>query len=288
MDKLRMPGQLMKRWISDPQCSKEFKDYLDKFCVKYSVLEEGVVLNPDDPNKNSNKRVTGGGGATEESPLKKLKMNNSLVVLGSVIKAPLLFECKSSAKDGGYIQIRAGNVAVYNNKSNNEINMGSMESVASFGKGAFRITKGDENIPPEQVPFRLTSEADLVCLNGVVSTVGKVYFDQQKTKPGCQVCYHTTKINEEDTTKIQFTSTHKIGFLAAEADSQLSPANIASKLPYEVWSKSNAVTMVWHVRWTAKGLQPVKPALFTKGAVVVPAGSCCYLAGVPEEAPGES
>ena len=286
----------MKRWISDPQCSNEFKDYLDKFCVKYSVLEDGALQpepNPDEgnlgnSNKNGNKRATGGGGANDESPLKKLKMNNNLVVLGSAIKAPLLFECKSSGKDGGCIQIRAGNVAVYNNKTNKEINMGSMESVCGFGKGGFKITKGNENIPPEQVPFRLTSEADLVCLNGVVLTMGKVYFDQQKTKPGCQVCYHTTKVNEEDPTKIQFTTTHKLAFLASEGGTEVTSANIASKLPYEVWPKSNAVNTIWHVRWTAKGLQPVKPWLFTKGAVVVPAGSCCYLTGVPEEAPGES
>ena len=41
-----MPRQLMKRWISDPQCSNEFKDYLDKFCVKYSVLEDGAPQEP--------------------------------------------------------------------------------------------------------------------------------------------------------------------------------------------------------------------------------------------------
>ena len=81
-----MPGQLLKRWISDPQCGNEFKDYLDKFCVKYSVLEDGAPqepkpdeTDPGNPNKNS-KRVTGGGGAAEESPLKKLKMNNNVVV----------------------------------------------------------------------------------------------------------------------------------------------------------------------------------------------------------------
>ena len=39
-DKLELPSKLVTRWINDAVCSKDFKVWLDKFCEKYTVVDD--------------------------------------------------------------------------------------------------------------------------------------------------------------------------------------------------------------------------------------------------------
>ena len=52
---------------------------------------------------------------------------------------------------------------------------------------------------------------------------------------------------------------------------KMSVNNICSLEKPAVW-KENPFEIIWHVKWTARGLLPVKPCIHVRGKVTIPAG----------------
>ena len=56
--------------------------------------------------------------------------------------------------------------------------------------------------------------------------------------------------------------------------------NIGFLEPLASWNPE-IVQLRWQVRWTAKGLMPVKPVLHLAGSLTLPAGHACRCSVVP-------
>ena len=280
---LHMPVELVKTWSRHPTFGVEFRVFMDNFAKNgHKIVEEN---SPPPPNASPHKRGLTGTD-DEATPNKKAKVDSKNIVANDSIAQPLLHECKLPGKDPHmFCQVRASHVVVLVNKSSKELSMNANAFLIGFGKGAFKLLKGSEEPQPTQYLFSLTSHATSVVFNNAVTTVGKVLATQRESKPDCKVCYHRLQDNADDAKKFSLTLSHKIVFAPSETVVEVSPANIGNKENFEVWTANDEVAEVlWIVRWTAKGLMPVRPVVHLKGALTLPVGKSCMVCGPPSAA----
>ena len=58
------------------------------------------------------------------------------------------------------------------------------------------------------------------------------------------------------------------------ADKDINCHNIAAKEEFKVWN-TDVLNTLWVVRWTAKGLMPVKPTVHLTGSLTLLPGKAC-------------
>lgn len=62
-----------------------------------------------------------------------------------------------------------------------------------------------------------------------------------------------------------------------EEDDKLSVNALATKESLQVWKGCPNLVIVWIVRWTSKGLMPVKPEVHLRGQLALESGKACKL-----------
>ena len=60
-----------------------------------------------------------------------------------------------------------------------------------------------------------------------------------------------------------------------QGESEVTDKNIAQKEPCKTWAESEVVQLLWAVRWTSKGLMPVKPNVQLRKALELGPGRAC-------------
>ena len=140
------------------------------------------------------------------------------------------------------------------------------------------MVKSDgSDAPVKSLQFKISSQDDLVVLNGIVTDVGTVVRDQRAKKPDAQICYHGIKVDEADPQKFNIEVTHNVVFVPKNdelADKDINCHNIAAKEEPKVWN-TDVLKTLWVVRWTAKGLMPVKPTVHLTGSLTLLLGKAC-------------
>ena len=253
-----------------PVFGKEFVAWLDKFTEQYKIVDPAAG-GPDPPGPPGKRKADGQG--PEASP-KKAKIMDGIVEMSS-IKEALIHECKLIGKDAPSLQIRSGHAIYIVNTSPTVEWTSAMGFIAGFGKGSFKFVKNDNPLDDGVIVFNVTSHKDLVVLNGVVLELGKVVMDQREKKPDAQVCYHKMEIANEDPKTFTLTLEHHVAFFPQESDKDAPTTcnNVATKFQTATWaSTSNTLAMMWMVRWSTKGLMPVKQVVHLWGSVNLPAG----------------
>ena len=129
--------------------------------------------------------------------------------------------------------------------------------------------------------FDLKSSDDLVVFNGVVQPVGHAYLEKFKNDPGAKLAYHTVKDMSADTPgSFAITQTHQIAFVVSDTSSEGSktcPATtFAIHAPLEQWN-TKVSALLWQVKWTSKGLTPIKPAVYSLLEIELLPGRCVIL-----------
>ena len=135
------------------------------------------------------------------------------------------------------------------------------------------MSKHDNPLEDGVIVFDATSHKDLVVFNDVVLELGKVVMDQREKKPDAQVCYHKIDIANEDPKTFTLTLEHNISCFPQDSDKGAPTTcnNVATKFQTATWA-SNTLAMMWMVRWSTKGLMPVKPVVHLLGSVDFPPG----------------
>lgn len=270
---LGIPAALVKKWRDHPSFGKEFQAWLDAFAEKYSVIDpDAAEGEPDNQGQEASGKKRGAeeGGSSAGSPAKKAKAVEGAIVEFASIKEALLSEVKMSGKGAPQLQLRAPHCIYIVNTGQQEWSS-NMGQITGFGKGSFKLLKGDSNEDPNKyIEFKLESDADLVVLSGAVVPLGKVMADQREKKPDSQACYHSLVIDQQDPKKFTVTQTHRVAFFPKE-DGEDNALNFGRKEPATAWS-SHALAVHWAVRWAAKGLMPVKPIVHLKGSIALPPG----------------
>ena len=288
--KLQVPHALVKKWRADEEFGDEFAKWLDGFLETYAVTPEDA--GPAPTTNSPSKTLPGGvADAVEPSP-KKLKVeevNSCHVVEKDSIQEALLFDTKLAGKDSLNFQIRAGRKVYLVNLTTAELVLKSGVSLVGFGRGAFELYKAAEEFNEKAIPYNLEGGGDnLVCLNGQLMTISTCVHQQRAKNPEAQISYHTTASVPEQDGKYTFKLTHRVAFMPAgkkekssemedEKESGLTVSNIGAKELPSTFAGLHCCQIVWHVRWTVRGLQPVKPMLHLTKRLTLPAGQACKL-----------
>ena len=217
----------------------------------------------DVQGQTQNKRKREGESAATGA--KKIKIDAGLVIDAEKISGAILFEVKVTLfKDiFANLQIRAQSEVWLANKG--------------ASRGSFKLLKQSEekDASVRLLEFQLSSHEDFVFVNNQLTTVGQAVAEQRKSKPDCKVLYHDF-VTEQDKGLNEFglKVTHRVAFMprSEESTAEASFGNVALPEKDTTWIQSKALCVLWHCRWTTKGLSPVKPAVHLRGSIVLKPG----------------
>ena len=281
---LQIPIAIVKEWATNSKFGQQFSKWLDTFMLKYSIADpsSGPVTPGGGVGTPVKRKANGAAGPVGPSPAKVPKVSDlkHLVVETSSITDSLLSECSLTGKNAPMAQLRTGHHFYLVNKSAGDWSSPSLCLLAGFGRGAFKLIKNGEALDDAHIPFSLTSSSDLVVFNGQALTLGQVLNDQREKKPTAEVCYHTVSVDDVDPKSFTLERTHNVIFLPKKDEGQTVTLNsFAVNEPVTTFTSSEGMQLLWSVRWTAKGLMPVKPAVYLKGSVTIPTGRALHCTG---------
>ena len=109
------------------------------------------------------------------------------------------------------------------------------------------------------IEYKLEDHSTLVIYNSTVTTLGALFFERLKVEPNCQLSYYDHEVLAKPG-DLKLVMKHKV--VCVKKDSAVEPcqSNVGMFLPFDIWSGSPLVKVLWVVRWTQKGLMPVRPA----------------------------
>ena len=196
-----------------------------------------------------------------------------MIELEKIDKA-LLYECKvgTNVKDSLWLQVRAGNHIFLANKANKDWS-GKDLPICGFGKGSFKMIKGDADLPDGGVELSLEGSSDQICFDGRVVQLGEVVKDLRKKNPETKVTYFQMSFDSEDPHKFQLKRTHRVVFIPRpeEKAAEVKDSNAGARENVQLWHSSDSVAIMWHMKHSpVKGLIPLKPAVFLKSPVQIP------------------
>ena len=255
---LGISSTLVKEWACHRTCAKEFGKWLEEF------LDSDAANQIIDPFEEKKQPKRGPDGEADGTPPTKVAKVMTQCIELDAIKETLLHEVKmvNVAKDAGVLQFRSSQKVYIVNMSKAESVLAAGAFVCGFGKGAFKLVTTQME-GAGLVKFTLTSSSDRVVVNNTVTTLDAVIAKQRETKPEAQICYHKIIPDEENPKRFKLECTHPIAFSPKddEAQGEVSSTNVAIKADVERWSASGSSEILWHLKWTQKGLLPVKPAV---------------------------
>ena len=262
---LGIPLSIVKTWQMHSAFGSQFGAWLTKFTETYSIIDG-----------TPQKRPLPGGPGSDPPSVKKAKiMQLDNIMEVSNITDALIHECRmAGTKDAPMLQMRGAHMLYIVNQSPTQEWTSCQGFVCGYGKGGFKLVKVDAD-DSTGVMFTMTGSKDKVVFNGVVQLLGKVVADQREKKPDATVCYHKLEALPEDPKEFSLTPEHKVAFYPADADKDplITCTNFATKFTKAHWeAPSNSIAALWMVRWSAKGLMPVKPVVHLVGSATLPPG----------------
>ena len=128
------------------------------------------------------------------------------------------------------------------------------------------------------IEFKVEDDSHPVLFNGNVTTVGKLINDKAKTDPTCEIAYHKHTLSPNKPGCFTCVQEHQVVFLKKEDSTDATQTNIGAKVPFSTWD-SRVTRILWLVRWTAKGLMPVKPCVHFSVEVALATGRAAEITG---------
>ena len=283
---LKIPKKLVEKWASDADFGEGFQKWLETFLETYTIGEEAEAS----PNK---KRGADDEAEKLQSP-KKPKLPEipaDSLVDNDKITETLLVDAKLGGKDTLNFQIRTGHKIYLVNLTNAEQTLKAFSPLVGFGRGQFKLFKDAETVPDKAVVFTITDPEMLVCLNGTVASISEVVAKQRESKPEAEVCYHKAALIPEKPGSFNFTRKQMVAFVPngptqrteeeqgkeAGKEEAITSSNIGCRESLGTYSSLSHGKIIWSVKWTVKGLQPVKPQLHLLKKLSLPVGKSCQM-----------
>lgn len=281
-DQLFLPVNVVREWQDHQQVGSDFKAWMEKFLAR-----NGKVIDPEEEARKRQQQDQGNpspdngkrGGEENSSPQQKRArvegpaLDEKYLVNNNDIAEALVSEIKLQSKDWPTLQLRSEGACLLANKT--EKAWQQRDPVISFfGAGAYRILKDGQDLPEKSIALEFKDYKDLIVLNGVVQTLGDAVAEMRIKKPDCKICYF-----ELDTSaglnEFTLKRTHRVIFsMKGDDNKELGRQNAGFSLPFLA---SGLLRVVWHCRWTTKGLSPIKPALHLIGQINLPANQAIKL-----------
>jgi hypothetical protein len=171
-------------------------------------------------------------------------------------------------------------------------------TLAGFGAGSFvHKPRGPDGASQavdrdRAVLFTLTNSEEEVLHGNQLARVGDLVFTERVKKPDATVCYHSLQLvtaaeNPRSFTLLRQYDVYYMPKAAAPANPnpegeglQLGPKaqlSICAFLPLSRLMNLTHARVTWAVKWSAKGLSPIKPQLVLQTACVLPPGMALKL-----------
>ena len=275
---IAIPDKIIAEWSQRPTHGLEFqavvKSVIDEFGEPKAVPANG---NPADP------------ATVTEPAAKKRRLTEPVEVVDTdklpstkLAEAPLS-GLKKEANGKVLLRVDGTHGWWLSNTSNVQITLPAGTVVAGFGTGTFQHQPrhGTEIVPVDgdkMVLFSLTSD-DSVLLNGKIEVVKNILHAREVQKGKGEVAYH--EVSAKADPDFEITRKHEVYFKAAakvtaEAEGDdlkwsKGTGSFASLVPYASLGALKHASVIWSVRWSAKGLMPVKPTVRLMGEVALDA-----------------
>ena len=189
-----------------------------------------------------------------------------------------------------FLNVMAGHKIFIVNESKVELQL-KPGQIAGFGAGNFvhkprspqgQVTEVDTDT---HVLFDFKkSDAD-VLIGGKLCKLQTVVEQRRIEEPNLKINYHTLveQVDPSNPKVFNLNRTHDIYYIAAQKPrgdpapgnpvegEKMTQANMAAMVPLRHWHACANVALVWSVKWTVKGLMPIKPHIcFMKEAMIKP------------------
>ena len=165
------------------------------------------------------------------------------------------------------------NVYLYNDSAESTLTMKAGAVVAQFQRGKW--VSGFQNLPEASkstcIPFCLTGSQDLVMVGPQVSTLGNVVETARMKDPlTAKVAYHELVERSVPGEQYAFTATvkHEHAWKSEPYDVMPDAGSLVTKscagwVSHNKWDHP-ATALTWQMKWTQKGLTPVRPLVILK------------------------
>ena len=154
------------------------------------------------------------------------------------------------------------------------------------------MNDADEKQSEQGVFLTLSDSTDLVMHNGKLVSVSHMLADKEKTSPDmAKVRYHdkidapTPSMPGHFTLSLRASMFYVLSDLLVKEDpgggnKEILQTHLGGAVPYGIWS-TVCTDLIWIVKWSAKGLQPVRPIISVTSQFEVPAGQALLLRRTP-------
>ena len=302
---LKTPDKVVKAWCDHSQFGSEFKEFLENARKEFDLdvkVAPGSDDNTEQPATANKRRRNNDGSATATgSAPRPASPSAALKVIGDASAAAelpaLCWESKITAVPQVSIKITVGQgVYLVNSGQDTVVKCGTI--FAGFYKGKFFIAGSSDGEANETTDhrFSLQSHQDMVFLNSKFLSLGEIVASKRLLTPSdATIGYHTLEdATSESPQGFNLTCKTECFFRVmdfpakvkkeeqddASAKLLIPSAHLGGTLPPAVWNKSDAVKVLWAVKWpavSAKGLQPIRPMIAAIKDIPIGANQCVEL-----------
>lgn len=301
---LKTPDKVLQTWHDHTEFGAQFQDWLKK--TKASIPLDIPDDKADSKKRNVESRDAAPSGA-QESQAKKPRQETVAeagssklpTVAVADVPSPLCWTAQlplpaKSQKAGGKctLIIAVGRKIFLANEGNCDVNFNAGQIVAGYWKGSWQ-KEGSRN---SDVLFELKDANDLVILEGKTMTLSQCVLEKRAVSPlAVQIRYHdlVDKPTPEDSKffEVKLKSECQAVFRPenvpvkeekkqeGDGSSQtvLPYTSVAGVLPTVRWADNLATRIVWSVKWTARGLGPIRPNVCLREACQIkPGHAICF------------
>ena len=268
---LVVPEAIVKQWAEHPEFGSTFQDILKKIVDEFGEPR----AQPEKPG------IAAPGPSGPAPPTKREVAPAQTVAVSQLPQAKLAEAVVGNVKKdlSGKLAVRVGQDQAWwlINSSAGTVSLAAGTVIAGFGFGTFKNIPRAAGGSPGPVPdseklvlFDLKSSSDLVLFNSRLTSVGELIHSAQASRTAAELCYHEKKAVDEQSFNLH--RKHEVYFKCTpkvpgqhEANGE-DPANVEPKgtsglagLVPKVCLPERHCEVIWAVKWSAKGLMPIKP-----------------------------
>lgn len=277
---LAVPQHLVDEWSQHPVRSDEFlakvKAIVEEFGEPAADTAAEVLAPESEVPSAKRRRIS--------EPVTVQTMNATEVPQTKLAEAALQ-NVKRDLSGKVLVRIDTAQSWYIVNTASGEAKLAAGMVVAGFGPGSFQHQprNGQEIAAVDKdklLLFDLTS-AEFVLHNGKLESLGELLQARESEKGKATVCYHEVAVKPgEALGQYQITRKHEVYFKpnakvqAEEEGSELKlqkgTLSFAALVPFTSFEKFQHVKVLWAVKWTLKGLMPVKPLVCLHAETTLP------------------
>ena len=298
---LKTPDKILQAWHDHPEFGESFREWLKK---TRAVIPLDVMDDKADSKKRAAETTGGPAGGTQQTDTgpspKKIKTtvrDGPAAALPSLAAAdlptPLSFSAQlplpqSSKRAGGKCRlvIAVGSKIFLANEGTADVELSAGTTVAGYWKGSWQKNEGE--LRTADVPYELHDASDLVIMENKVTSLAQVIKEKRAISPlEVKVLYYNLvdKPTAEDSTffKCEPKQGQQVLFRTENVpvkEEQRNPScgcvslphgSLAGCMPTATWNNL-ATQVIWVLRWTARGLSPVRPLICLKEKCIIKQG----------------